>query len=332
MIFGDYFAYDTGYAIKSDFRAEYPNLSKNEFNYLFDTFNSVYDIPNIFLPLINGVLAVRYGNRKMMTIFLLFIVVGNGLVWFGSTLKSWWVMIPARGFYGLGGDSLLVSQWGYVSEYFGHDRVGVALAVTTIFTGLSETVNLFISPKIADNISVDAAFAFAAILCLTALVARFFMGILDVKIKQRSIIPEEEKTEEEEEERSHRSSLCPSAKELTLPKAGYYVLLFGVLTSTSHYGYYYMASDFLQERWYNNLDPSKAQDKASSILSMASSIKTIAVLVLAPIADYYKVYNTLALASPIILTFSYAFSMFISPVVPFVLYGISEALAHISMW
>ena len=65
---------------------------------------------------------------------------------------------------------------------------------------------------------------------------------------------------------------------------------------------------------------------------MASSIKTIAVLVLAPIADYYKVYNTLALASPIILTFSYAFSMFISPVVPFVLYGISEALAHISMW
>ena len=62
-----------------------------------------------------------------MTIFLLFIVVGNGLVWFGSTLKSWWVMIPARGFYGLGGDSLLVSQWGYVSEYFGHDRVGVAL-------------------------------------------------------------------------------------------------------------------------------------------------------------------------------------------------------------
>ena len=59
MIFGDYFAYDTGYAIKSDFRAEYPNLSKNEFNYLFDTFNSVYDIPNIFLPLINGVLAVR---------------------------------------------------------------------------------------------------------------------------------------------------------------------------------------------------------------------------------------------------------------------------------
>lgn len=59
MIFGDYYAYDTGYAVKNLLRNDFPELSKTEFKYLFDTFNAVYDTPNIFLPLIGGVLALR---------------------------------------------------------------------------------------------------------------------------------------------------------------------------------------------------------------------------------------------------------------------------------
>ena len=62
----------------------------------------------------------------MMTVFLVFILVGTCLVTFGVELSKFWIMILGRIIYGIGGDSLLVSQWAYILEYFHGDRVGLA--------------------------------------------------------------------------------------------------------------------------------------------------------------------------------------------------------------
>jgi len=35
-------------------------------------------------------------------------------------------MIVGRMIYAVGGDSLLVSQWAYILEFFGGDRIGIA--------------------------------------------------------------------------------------------------------------------------------------------------------------------------------------------------------------
>jgi len=61
-----------------------------------------------------------------MTIFLIFILVGTCLVTIGVELSKFWVMIVGRIIYGIGGDSLLVSQWAYILEFFGGDRIGIA--------------------------------------------------------------------------------------------------------------------------------------------------------------------------------------------------------------
>ncbi len=59
MIFGDYYAYDTPYAVKLYLRQEYSDYSTVDFNYLFATLYSVYDFPNIILPLINNYLGYK---------------------------------------------------------------------------------------------------------------------------------------------------------------------------------------------------------------------------------------------------------------------------------
>jgi len=59
MIFGDYYCYDTPYAVKFYLRAKFSQYDTVEFNYLFATLYAVYDFPNIILPLINGYLSSK---------------------------------------------------------------------------------------------------------------------------------------------------------------------------------------------------------------------------------------------------------------------------------
>ena len=59
MIFGDYYAYDTPYAVLLYLRERFSQYTSLEFNYLFATLYAVYDFPNIVLPLINGYLGSK---------------------------------------------------------------------------------------------------------------------------------------------------------------------------------------------------------------------------------------------------------------------------------
>ena len=62
LLMGDYYAYDVPFAIKEDLRSKFKeSLSDEQFNYYFDLLYTVYVIPNIFLPLFNGIL-----NQKVM--------------------------------------------------------------------------------------------------------------------------------------------------------------------------------------------------------------------------------------------------------------------------
>ena len=62
----------------------------------------------------------------MMTIFLGFIFLGSLLTSVGVANLSFWVLIMGRIVYGIGGDSLLVVQWAYITEFFGEDQIGLA--------------------------------------------------------------------------------------------------------------------------------------------------------------------------------------------------------------
>ena len=56
VLFGDYYAYDIPYAIKEEFREEMSEKvpGEDEFNYMFDWLYTVYRVPNVIVPMING--------------------------------------------------------------------------------------------------------------------------------------------------------------------------------------------------------------------------------------------------------------------------------------
>ena len=67
LLCGDYYSYDTPYACKELLGEQLSQYSQQEYQYLFNLLYTVYQIPNIFLPFINGFI-----TDKVKTCFMSF--------------------------------------------------------------------------------------------------------------------------------------------------------------------------------------------------------------------------------------------------------------------
>jgi MFS family permease len=64
----------------------------------FSFLYSVYSLPNIFLPLISGLLIDIYGDQIMIFIFSIFILIGWGFFCIGFKQEYIYLMILGRFF------------------------------------------------------------------------------------------------------------------------------------------------------------------------------------------------------------------------------------------
>jgi MFS family permease len=78
-------------------------------SFYFSMLYSFYSTPNIILPLFGGVFSDQFGYRKMSFCFLLFICIGQTVLYVGSLMESLKLMILGRFIFGLGGESINIT-------------------------------------------------------------------------------------------------------------------------------------------------------------------------------------------------------------------------------
>jgi len=117
-----------------------------EFNILY----SVYSLPNIILPLIGGVLTDYLGVRFAVNVFGTIVVIGQGIFALGAYKESFNVMIAGRFVYGLGGESLTVSQLPFLAKWFTGPQLSLAYGITKSSVRLGKAANSFFTPQVYD--------------------------------------------------------------------------------------------------------------------------------------------------------------------------------------
>lgn len=211
LMIGNYYCYDIPAALITQLDDYMGNPADYEtyFNLLY----TVYSIPNIILPFLGGFFVDKFGVRTCLVVFVATITVGQAIVAFGVSIKSWPIMFLGRVVFGFGGESIAVANSSILADWFEGKEVAFAFGLNLSVARLGSVFNNLLSPQLADSGGVPFAFWFGAILCGVSLGCALLITPLDAAISSsieknkadeevtlRLNKEQDEKTEEPEDE------------------------------------------------------------------------------------------------------------------------------------
>lgn len=121
VIFGAYYAYDAVSPI-ADFIMKGLGISRAQYGLLF----SFYYLPNFIMVLVGGILLDRIGIRKAGTVFAALCAIG---VFVTAVSRPFGLMLLGRLIYGLGSESLIITQNKVISKWFKGREMALAFGL-----------------------------------------------------------------------------------------------------------------------------------------------------------------------------------------------------------
>lgn len=166
---------------------------KDHFTTYFNLLYTVYSIPNVILPFFGGYFSDWLGARNMNVLFAGLIATGQLIFAFGSSMKSFPVMLVGRTVFGFGGESLSVSLSAIVAEWFKGKELAFALGVQLSIARVGSVVNDVVSPYLAseweahDLPGVPQTLFFGTFICAASVACALIIIPLDRRADRKII-------------------------------------------------------------------------------------------------------------------------------------------------
>ncbi|EGR34415.1 major facilitator superfamily domain protein [Ichthyophthirius multifiliis] len=183
VMIGSYMCYDFPSYLKSQVNKSL-NLTEFQYSLLY----AVYSFPNIALPLFGGIFIDIVGVRKGIFIFTFILIIGQLLCSIGvlHSVNNFSVILVGRVIFGLGGESLSVTQSAIVSQWFKGKEISLALGLNISIARLGSVIGSFLFPALY-NINKDlfSPLLVGAIFCVFSWLCGCVLNFLDKKADQQ---------------------------------------------------------------------------------------------------------------------------------------------------
>ena len=162
-------------------------------------FYAVYSFPNIFFPLLGGLLMDKFGARTLIFLSAGLVTIGQAVFAFGVSIGSFPVALLGRGIFGCGGENLDIGQSVIVIRWFAGNELSMAFGINSTLSLLGSVLNDNIEPLIDKEMNLNAALWFGFIVCLGSFGACIIVNVMDKKrdriigIKAKSDLPDNER-------------------------------------------------------------------------------------------------------------------------------------------
>ncbi|CAD8100810.1 unnamed protein product [Paramecium sonneborni] len=179
-LYGNMFIFDQPALLKEQIMQTYSPIYGEHFtSFYFSFMYSFYSIPNIILPLVGGFMSDVFGYRKMSLIFMFFVILGQGFIYFGSSVANLKYMILGRFIFGLGGESLCVASSIIINKWFVGKELSFANALNLSLIRSATVLGTYISPRIAEKSGMTTAFGVGFGITLISGLALLIMNFID---------------------------------------------------------------------------------------------------------------------------------------------------------
>jgi len=174
FVLGNYFCYDYPAALELQIEEEF-NVSSTTYGLLY----TGYAVPNLFMPVLGGILFDKVGTRSGLMLFTIILVIGQGLFTLGGYQMNFNLMFVARIIFGIGCEAMYVGQSAIVSEWFINYELPFAMSMENCVPLVGSFAGGAIVPTVYLNSGFGASFGVGFLWCLFGLVMMIIMWIVD---------------------------------------------------------------------------------------------------------------------------------------------------------
>jgi MFS family permease len=144
----------------------YGFTNDTEFELYFSLIYSLYALPNTVIPLVGGLLADKFGNKKIMLLFASFVLLGSAIETVACFQKSMALFLFGRFIFGCGAETLNVCCSIVISKWFKGQELALALAINLSLSKLATVVTDWTSPLMYRSIGIENNAVWVTTLCL----------------------------------------------------------------------------------------------------------------------------------------------------------------------
>ncbi|XP_054159846.1 major facilitator superfamily domain-containing protein 1-like [Oppia nitens] len=189
--FGSYFCYDGPGALQKQITTDM-NVGVSEFSALY----AWYSWPNVILCFFGGFLIDRLlGIRLGAIIFSVFILIGQLVLALGAFTNRFWLMNFGRFIFGIGGESLAVTQNTYAVSWFKNKEINMVFGLQLSFARVGSTVNFNVMKPLYDTVNnyithttghttLGITLSLAANTCVFSLICALILAFYDKRAER----------------------------------------------------------------------------------------------------------------------------------------------------
>eukprot|EP01032_Pedospumella_encystans_P022028 gene22028-24974_t len=152
---------------------------KVTFELYFSLIYSLYALPNMFIPLVGGMMADRFGNKTILLIFSAFILIGSAIETIACFQRSMVTFLVGRFVFGCGAETLNVCVSILISKWFKGQELAFALAIIISLSKLATVVTDWTSPVMYRAIGIRGNAVFVTSVCLVCYLLTILLTHLD---------------------------------------------------------------------------------------------------------------------------------------------------------
>ncbi|KAI8844106.1 major facilitator superfamily domain-containing protein [Chytriomyces cf. hyalinus JEL632] len=162
LLAGNYYCYDMPASMGTALQ-KWLQVDDDAFQWQLNSLYSASSLPNIFFPVIGGLLVDKLGPTMILLSFSALVFTGQLLFAVGLNLKNFSLLMAGRFLFGLGGESLEIVIARVLTDWFAGRCLAFALGVNLASARVLTALNDNISPRLAQTSVLAAAWTGVAV-------------------------------------------------------------------------------------------------------------------------------------------------------------------------
>jgi nitrate/nitrite transporter NarK len=255
----------------------------------------------------------------------------------GVNIRSFPIMVLSRLLYGTAGDSMVALSIAMFAEYFRSEELGLVIGIYFLLSHLGVLLTLSISPLLAEHYGVALAYDLSVGFSLLGLIFRIFLAKTDQYfLKLKRAYEETHNIKKEIDRPLDFSRGCKGfwkAFSEKFKKEFWLTCFFGISMFNGIYLLINLGKTYLVEKFYADLTQVEKDQTTDLELFVFQIVIIIGNLFFGVLSYRFKTYLWAYLPGPFLFFSAISLLMLsISPIIAFVLAGISVSVFYSNFW